>query len=87
MTTATSLLKAGQLNAAIEATAQAVKVNPTDLSQRTLLCDLLCFSGDPMIRLWCQNLKADKKTEYLVNGHQKAEQGSDAQYTATSIPS
>ena len=45
MPTAKELLDAGKLAAAIEATTAEVKDNPTDVSRRTTLFELLCFAG------------------------------------------
>ncbi len=43
---AVDLFQAGHLTEAIEAAVQEVKDQPGDLSRRTLLFSLLCFSGD-----------------------------------------
>jgi type VI secretion system protein ImpE len=52
--------EAGNLKEAIASAADEVKKNPTDLSRRTLFCELVCFAGDMD--------KADKQLDLL--GHQ-----------------
>ena len=46
MSSATELLKGGQLLEAVKQATQEVKAKPTDVSARTLLFELLCFSGE-----------------------------------------
>jgi len=52
--------EAGNLKDAITAAADEVKKNPTDMSRRTLYCELVCLSGDME--------RADKQLDLL--GHQ-----------------
>jgi type VI secretion system protein ImpE len=46
MSTAKELLDAGDLGAAIDEVTRGVKSNPTDMQQRVLLFELLCFAGE-----------------------------------------
>ncbi len=46
MNEAKALLKAGKLNDAVQATLNAVKQKPTDITARIFLFELSCFSGD-----------------------------------------
>lgn len=46
MTQARGLFDAGKLGAAIEELLSEVKANPTDVSRRTFLFELLCFAGE-----------------------------------------
>jgi type VI secretion system protein ImpE len=46
MTSAKELFEAGRLQAAIEEVTRGVKANPTDLSRRAFLFELLCFAGE-----------------------------------------
>ena len=52
------LFRAGDLDAAIEASLRAVKAAPTDVDARLLLCDLLCFGH--------QLERADRQLELVV---------------------
>ncbi len=40
------LFQAGKLTDAVKAATDAVRNSPTDVSARSLLCEMLCFSGD-----------------------------------------
>lgn len=46
MKTAIDLFQEGDLTAALELATAAVKARPMDVTARSLLCELLCFSGD-----------------------------------------
>ena len=45
-TTILDLIRDNQLAAALEASKQSVKENPSDIQARSILCQLFCFSGD-----------------------------------------
>ena len=46
MTTPIDLFQSGKLTEAVAAATEAVRQKPTDIIGRSLLCELLCFSGD-----------------------------------------
>lgn len=46
MATPIELYQAGDLTGAVTAATDAVRNKPTDINARSLLCELLCFSGD-----------------------------------------
>ncbi|MCA9059797.1 MAG: tetratricopeptide repeat protein [Planctomycetaceae bacterium] len=46
MTTPLELFQAGDPDGALELATAAVKNKPTDIAARSLLCEILCFSGD-----------------------------------------
>lgn len=64
MKTAVELFQQGDLAAALEIAITAVKAKPTDVAARSLLCELLCFSGDLE--------RADKQLDAVLKTDPKA---------------
>ena len=67
MSSAQDLLRAGQLQAAMDAVSQDLRARPTDLAQRTFLFELASFAGN-----WDRALK---QLDVLASGGQMAEAG------------
>jgi type VI secretion system protein ImpE len=68
MNEAKALLDAGKLNEAIQATLTHVRTKPTDITARTFLFELSCFSGD-----W---ERAEKQLDVIGNQDVNAQIGS-----------
>ena len=64
MAQAKALYESGQLAAAIEAVTQEVKANPTDMTRRTFLFELLAFAGE-----WD---RAEKQLDVIGNQNDKS---------------
>lgn len=67
MATAKELLDGGQLRAAIDQLTSEIRANPTDVSRRTFLFELLCFAGE-----WD---RAEKQLDVIAHQDLKTEIG------------
>jgi type VI secretion system protein ImpE len=72
--TAKELLDAGKVREAESALGAALRLNPTDVAQRTFLFELLCFSG--------QYDRAEKQLGVLAQGGKETEMGAVLYYSA-----
>jgi len=64
---ADELLRAGQLDEAIESLGVELRGNPADIQRRTFLFELLCFAGD--------HDRAEKQLGVLAGGSREAQMG------------
>ena len=74
MTKAKDLFAAGRVSEAIAALGSWLRDNPTDVSQRTFLFELLCFAG--------QYDRAEKQLSVLSQGSKEAQLGATLYYAA-----
>jgi type VI secretion system protein ImpE len=72
--TEANLLDAGRVSEAIAALSAHLRDNPSDVSRRTFLFELLCFSG--------QYERAEKQLAVLAQGSQQTEMGAVLYYSA-----